>query len=905
MFGNLQKMIFGYDLSILHAGNQFTGYGEAIANYFSKSDYRCLVQQVKDLKFKSNAVTNAVNSSPLLIVLATEEATHSDFIEQAISNFTKQHKTVIAIDFGFLSDSKWYYLLKNQKKIVEKSSFVDNTDPSNAVIDLIEKTASFRAKNRTLKRSNIVSAALMLASIFVILGASYYIYHLSESLKSNMTLVEESAMKVMSETKRASEANELADEKKALADHFSRVAFANQMAAKSGNTYGSDPTRALRLAQKGFNYIDLSKDSLPSSIQAAMLNSFYGSIVNNLGFYTQEVDVISAINDFKEISQVNKYLMACNDGSIRVVNDKGNIESTFQAHDGKVNQVTYSALNQFILTTSEDSLAKLFTINGDLIHALNDHHDEITLGAISPNGTRLLTATDDTLRVWDIKGNIVGKYAVEDKIVNYAVYSPVEGLIAAAFGDEIELINFNGRIMTKLYGHEDEIVSLNFSVNGSRIMSTSFDSTAIIWAKNGQRIARLKGHNGIVNAAQFSPDRTRVITVSDDQTAKLWDWNGQFIKTMAGHTAAVVDASFSPDSKMVMTVSLDNTIKLWDNKGKLLTTFKGHKNQITKARFSHDGKYIISSSKDGTFKKWLVYLPLITAMEIHARGVKDIDYDQHDKNILTVSGRGVMRFWNAGGKLVNSNVLNGKETKQVLSTNKGQLYALVDGQAVKINATGSVEITYGQLGNENKQLAISKGQQVLAGLHDQNKVVTYDILKDSLTSRSVNGLSINSISFDNKTLLLATNKGIRTIRPDGETNVMGFGDLNIWKVVANDSIKGGVIITVNGQLIRFDGQYKVLTRYPTSYGSIAAVDIDIKNDLVFAGTKSGDLLVFKLNGEYITKIKLHKARINKVVVSKDKKQIITASEDNGAKICHSIFGINEWLKSSNLAHFAQ
>ncbi len=897
-------MFFGNDLTILHAGNQFTSYAEGIANYFSKQDFQCLVQQVKDLQFKANSIGHSVTSSSLLIVLATEEATHSDFIEKAISHFIKQNKAIIAIDFGFLADSKWYYLLKNQKKIVEKSSFVQNTDPSNAVIDLIEHTATFRVKNRLLKKSNMMSAVLMLASIFVIIGASYYIYHLSESLKTNMALVEESAQKVVDETERAATANQLANQQQAAAEHFQRVAVANQKAAESANQLASDPTKAMRKAQAGFNHLILEKDSIPTSIHAALVNGFYGSLNNNLGFYTQEVNLSNAVNDFKEISQVRKYLVGNSDGRIRIINQKGEVESNFQAHGGKVTQVTYSGINQFILTTSEDSLAKLFTINGDLIQTLNDHHDEITLGAIAPNGTRLLTATDDTLRIWDIKGNIIGKFSKQDKIVNYAVYSPVEGLIAAAFGNEINVIDFSGNIVTRMINHNDDIVNLSFSVNGSRIVSTSFDSTAVVWAKNGQRIATLTGHNGIVNAAQFSSDRTKIITASDDQTAKLWDWNGKFIKTLAGHTAAVVDASFSPDSKLAITISLDNTIKLWDNKGKLLKTYRGHGNQITKANFSHDGKFIVSSSKDGTIKRWLVFLPLINSMDIHANGVKDVFFLNNDNNMLTISGRGLLRYWDANGKLVNGNVINGKQTTQIVEGDNDQLFALVDGQVVKLNATGSVASVFRPLGNDNALFAVSQGQQLIASLNVQNQLIMYNTLKDTVQTPAIDGFKVNDLAFNNKQLILATDQGLRAVNADGLVEVLGFGDLNIHKILLNDSLSGGMLLTNRGQLISYDASFSIKTRFTTEFGIITTIGLDIKNEIVYAGTKNGNLLVFKHNGELITTIKLHDQQVNKVVVSGDNTKILTASEDNSAKIIPSMFGIDYWLKNSELATFS-
>ncbi|MEZ4405445.1 MAG: AAA-like domain-containing protein [Polyangiales bacterium] len=83
----------------------------------------------------------------------------------------------------------------------------------------------------------------------------------------------------------------------------------------------------------------------------------------------------------------------------------------------------------------------------------------------------------------------------------------------------------------------------------------------------GARLERglpLLGHTGPVRAANFSPDGQRVVTASYDQSARVWEaGSGRLLVTLSGHTGPVNAASFSPDGQRVVTASGDGTAHIW------------------------------------------------------------------------------------------------------------------------------------------------------------------------------------------------------------------------------------------------------------------------------------------------------------------------------------------------------
>ncbi len=124
------------------------------------------------------------------------------------------------------------------------------------------------------------------------------------------------------------------------------------------------------------------------------------------------------------------------------------------------------------------------------------HTNAINSAAFSPDGQRIITASDDnSARIWD-----------------------------AQSGNEI----------SQLTGHSSLVLSAAFSPDGQRIITASHDNSARIWdAQSGNEISQLTGHSSSINSAAFSPDGQRIITASDDGTIKIWlTSTGQLIKSI-------------------------------------------------------------------------------------------------------------------------------------------------------------------------------------------------------------------------------------------------------------------------------------------------------------------------------------------------------------------------------------
>jgi hypothetical protein len=179
-------------------------------------------------------------------------------------------------------------------------------------------------------------------------------------------------------------------------------------------------------------------------------------------------------------------------------------------------------------TPTADSLLHKALVDAVQIATLTGHTAEVGAAFFSPDGTRVVTASEDnTARIWN-----------------------------AATGEPI----------ATLTGHTATVWAASFSPDGTRVVTASWDQTARIWnTATGQRIATLTGHTAEIETASFSPDGTRVVTASRDQTARIWNaTTGQPIATLTGHTDWVSAASFSSDGTRVVTASADHTVRIWN-----------------------------------------------------------------------------------------------------------------------------------------------------------------------------------------------------------------------------------------------------------------------------------------------------------------------------------------------------
>jgi uncharacterized protein (TIGR03067 family) len=116
--------------------------------------------------------------------------------------------------------------------------------------------------------------------------------------------------------------------------------------------------------------------------------------------------------------------------------------------------------------------------------------------------------------------------------------------------------------------------------------------------------AELVGHDESVIWLEFSPDGTLLASASRDKTASVWRIvDGTRLATFT-HTEQVCRVAFSPDSRLLASVAFDAKVRLWQiTPPRPLATLEPHRLIPDALTFSPDGRRLLSGSP-GEAKVW-------------------------------------------------------------------------------------------------------------------------------------------------------------------------------------------------------------------------------------------------------------------------------------------------------------
>src|SRR5438034_1055847 len=238
-------------------------------------------------------------------------------------------------------------------------------------------------------------------------------------------------------------------------------------------------------------------------------------------------------------------------------------------------------------------------------------------------------------------------------VVYSAQFSPDGQRIVTASWDKTARLwdAASGKLIGEPMNHERMVYSAQFSPDGQRVVTASADKTARLWdAASGKPVGKPMKHENEVNSAQFSPDGQRKVTASADKTARLWDAaSGKPLGEPMKHEDVVNSAQFSPDGQRIVTASEDKTARLWDAaSGKPLGEPMKHENEVNSAQFSPDGQRIVTASEDKTARLWDAASDKRVGEPMkHEDVVTSAQFSPDGQRVVTASGDKTARLWDA------------------------------------------------------------------------------------------------------------------------------------------------------------------------------------------------------------------------------------------------------------------
>jgi WD40 repeat protein len=170
--------------------------------------------------------------------------------------------------------------------------------------------------------------------------------------------------------------------------------------------------------------------------------------------------------------------------------------------------------------------------SGQVVHELVGQACPVTSVSWHPDSTRLVTASIDGIRVWDVAQEIVTIHitngATDQQAALRVFWSP-DGRYIAYFGYQVTTLNLldveTGEDVWALnvYGREP-LTSAAWSHDSTKIATSAEESEIRVWSADTRELAQaLDGHVGPVYSVAFSPDDTKLASGGADGTVRIWD----------------------------------------------------------------------------------------------------------------------------------------------------------------------------------------------------------------------------------------------------------------------------------------------------------------------------------------------------------------------------------------------
>lgn len=151
----------------------------------------------------------------------------------------------------------------------------------------------------------------------------------------------------------------------------------------------------------------------------------------------------------------------------------------------------------------------------------------------------------------------------------YAISADGSAVAAALPQGRVQVLNTtDGSERFTLKVTEELSICVQFSPDSTTLLTSAgfSDPDIRLWdARHGNSLGTLEGHSAYVTDMQFTPDGSRLISGSADQTIRLWEWPGrQPAGVLRGHLDEVDGIAIAPDGRTLASRCKDGAIYLWD-----------------------------------------------------------------------------------------------------------------------------------------------------------------------------------------------------------------------------------------------------------------------------------------------------------------------------------------------------
>lgn len=211
-------------------------------------------------------------------------------------------------------------------------------------------------------------------------------------------------------------------------------------------------------------------------------------------------------------------------------------------------------------------------------------------------------------------------------------------------------------------GHMGQIVSLDFSADGTQLLSAATDGRALLWDVQSRQIIQGFEHDDSgINAAHISADGSLIVTGTQGGQGFLWEVeSGDMLATIELEAQLedveadpVTAVAFAPpddtgEAPSILALGYDSgRLRIWDFATEAFSVeTQPHNSRINDLIFSPDGHFVYTASNDETARRTMVRTgrPGVTYSR-HTNRVVGLALSPDGRQLLTASVDRTVVFW--------------------------------------------------------------------------------------------------------------------------------------------------------------------------------------------------------------------------------------------------------------------
>lgn len=273
------------------------------------------------------------------------------------------------------------------------------------------------------------------------------------------------------------------------------------------------------------------------------------------------------------------------------------------------------------------------------------------LAAVSGNGAIAAGQEDGTIDVVSLHdGSILRSFDCEGAVLNLA-YNPARETLGVDSAGGVRVFELSDpgwleRLSSTPSTHADMAIALDDTLAWG-----DDDGKLHIKEAGSLAITSTDAHRGVITSVDFSPDGSEILTSGQDGSLRCWRRDGTPIRTLASGLPQVWCTKYSPDGRTIAACGDKGLAWLWSDGGNRVTPIEagnGH-NRLPKLAFSPNGRFVaIQSTRDGT-SVWDAASGerVLTIVDENPTAVRAITYSPDGRFIATGGDDRSVCVWDA------------------------------------------------------------------------------------------------------------------------------------------------------------------------------------------------------------------------------------------------------------------